>query len=266
MKQTNVINYKTEKEHKIESYRFKVLGTFANEPENKIATNTQTEQKPDELNLVKEDSQSQEENLTQKEYQPSFIEELLKRTDELSGNIIKLQMQIENQENEFKARLEEEKQRSKDEGLKEGEQTANAKFEILLNEIKNKYLISIQKIDEEKSKLENLYQKSEKELATTAIEIAKEVILKEVKDNSAIIALNIAKSLIKELNKASNIEIKVNIKDYEFLKENFKSISNIKISPDEAINSGGVILLSDIGNIDGGVLDRFNKIKKILSE
>ena len=40
----------------------------------------------------------------------------------------------------------------------------------------------------------------------------------------------------------------------------------MKLSSDEAVSAGGVIVLSDIGNIDGSVMARFEKIKKILSE
>ncbi|AII14150.1 flagellar export apparatus, flagellar assembly protein FliH [Campylobacter iguaniorum] len=262
MKQSNVVT--NNDSHIVEPYRFKVLGTFPSQEEppkqeeqptqepNTPETQTNAEQPPVEPPKIAAES--------------SFIEELLKKTDELSDNIVKLQMQIENQENEFKTRLQEEVTRARDEGQKDGEALAKTKFDEQLKEIQNKYLNSLQKLDEEKLKLENLYTKSEAELAKTAVQIAKEVINKEVKDNSSLIASNIAKSLTSELNDASNIEIKTNPKDYEFIQENFKESSNIRITKDDAISPGGVIVLSDIGNVDGDVMARFEKIKKILSE
>ena len=120
--------------------------------------------------------------------------------------------------------------RVEEDALKEGESLAKAKFDAELSEIETKYTNSIKKLDEEKDKLEKLYQKSEKEIASTAIDIAKEVILKEIKDSSATIASNIAKNLIGELENASQIEIKTNPEDYEFVKENIKLSSNLKVS------------------------------------
>ncbi|ABK82698.1 flagellar assembly protein FliH [Campylobacter fetus] len=265
MKQSNVIDNKNA-EHTIEPYRFKVLGAFptndVKEQETVSNLEEQTETQAPKQEVEKESQTHQEEP----KLEPSFIEELLKRTDELSGNIIKLQMQIENQENEFKVRLEQEVARTKDEALKEGHMAAKTEFEAELNEIEKKYMHSIEKLDEEKSKLEALYASSQQELASTAIEIAKEVVIKEIKDSSSVVASNIAKSLISELNDATSIEIKTNPKDYEFLKANLNLNSHIKITSDDAINSGGVIVLSEVGNIDGSVMARFAKIKKILSE
>lgn len=260
MKQSNVVT--NSDSHIVEPYRFKVLGTFPNQEEPPKQDEQPTNQEP---NII-EDQAEQPVEPPKIAAESSFIEELLKKTDELSDNIVKLQMQTENQENEFKTRLQEEVTRAKEEGQKDGEALAKTKFDEQLKEIQNKYLNSLQKLDDEKLKLENLYTKSESELAKTAVQIAKEVINKEVKDNSSLIASNIAKSLTSELNDASNIEIKTNPKDYEFIQENFKESSNIKITKDDAISPGGVIVLSDIGNVDGDVMARFEKIKKILSE
>ncbi len=198
--------------------------------------------------------------------QSSFIEELLKRIDDLSGNIIKLQMQIENQEKEFKERLASETARAKEDGIKEGEAAAKIAFEAQISEIQSKYTTSISRLDELAQQLNKLYESSQAEIAATAVEIAKEVILKEVKDSSSLIASNISKTLIEELNEASQIELKLNPKDYDFVLSNIPQKPSLKMSSDEAISAGGVIAHSDIGNVDGSVMARFEKIKKILSE
>jgi flagellar assembly protein FliH len=66
------------------------------------------------------------------------------------------------------------------------------------------------------------------------------------------------------LKNAKKIEIKTNPKDFEYLQENFKDMQNISISPDEAISEGGVVLISDIGNIDGDIKTRLEKAKQII--
>lgn len=264
----------TKGEHTVEPYRFKVLALHSSEPKElakepaPVAAPAVSDESSDQANLnleIDEQSAPADQN-SSNTVESTFIEELLKRTDDLSGNIVKLQMQIENQENEFKARLESETARAKEEGLREGQELAKAEYEVLLNENSKKYSNSIEKLDEQTSKLESLLSSSQSEIAATAIEIAKEVVLKEIKDSSAQIASNIAKSLIEELNQATTIEIKANPKDYEFLKSNLTQKSHIKITSDDAVSAGGVIILSDIGNVDGSVMARFNKIKKILSE
>jgi flagellar assembly protein FliH len=268
---SSVIN-KNNEEHTVEPYRFKVLALHSNEspkeqPIKEPIQDANSDARDDfESNTQNAESSSTPAQESSNLIESTFIEELLKRTDDLSGNIVKLQMQIEHQENEFKIRLENETQRAKEEGLREGHEQAKAEYDAALNETSKKYSSSIDKLDEQTAKLEALLTTSQSEIAATAIEIAKEVVLKEIKDSSAQIALNIAKSLIDELNQATTIEIKANPKDYEFIKSNLALKSNMKLSNDEAVSAGGVIVLSDIGNIDGSVMARFEKIKKILSE
>ena len=268
---SSVIN-KNNEEHTVEPYRFKVLALHSNEQLKEQPTKEPIQPaSSDEIGEFEPNLANAEPNAPQAAessnlMESTFIEELLKRTDDLSGNIVKLQMQIEHQESEFKIRLENETQRAKEEGLREGHEQAKAEYDAALNETSKKYSSSVDKLDEQTAKLETLLATSQSEIAATAIEIAKEVVLKEIKDSSAQIASNIAKSLIDELSQATQIEIKTNPKDYEFIKSNLTLKSHIKLSSDEAVSAGGVIVLSDIGNIDGSVMARFEKIKKILSE
>lgn len=268
MKQSNVI--RSSGDHTIETYHFKVLSTFADKPSEIKETQTPNldefspqilDQELDENQITQE---TQTPNLDKSSPEPSFIEELLKRTEELSDNIVKLQMKIESQESEFKDRLEHEIAQAKEVALKEGEEIAKAKFDESLKEIQVKFTNSIQKIQEAQDKLKEFLTKSEQELPNTAIQIAKEVIIKEVSDNSAKIAYEISKNLIKELENSSDVEIKVNPEDFEYLQEKFNG--KVKLASDDAISKGGAIVLSKNGNIDGNLLTRFEKIQKILKE
>lgn len=267
MKQSSVINDKSSKAHIVEPYRFKVLGTFSNQNEEEKfeSVQVQTEQIPAEISPEPEPNLEPQE-APKSSPEPSLIEELLGRIDELSGNMIKLQMQIENQEREFASRLESEVLRAKEDGILEGENRAKTKFEESLQNLTQSYNKSISKLDEISQIYQDMLTKNETELTQSAINLAKEVILLEVNERPEKIATKISKALMDELKEASHIEIKINPNDFDFVSQNFKEKENLKLVPDEAISPGGAIILTDIGNIDGTILNRFNKLTKILSE
>ncbi len=270
---SNVISGGASDQHVVEGYRFKVISEFDNHTGEKKHTQTPDEEN---ANISLNDEKPVEENQaiapTQAimetqipTFQPSFVEDLLKKTDEMSSNIIKLQMQIESQENEFNNRLNSELENAKEKFAKEGYEKAKEEFQKELSDFKDKYLKSIAKLDNACENLENFIEKNEKELADTAIDIAKEVILKELELNSSKIAYALAKDLIGELKGASAIELKVNAEDYEYLKEQFDQNAHIKISLDDAISKGSVVIISDAGNIESNLSSRLTKIKKMVN-
>lgn len=273
---SNVISGGASQQHIVEGYRFKVISEFDNTTpnENQTASNTNStsnaplnsnpsptleNEKPEEN---QNSAQAQEANSPA--FQPSFVEDLLKKTDEMSSNIIKLQMQIESQESEFNNRLNTELENAKEKFFKEGYEEAKAEYEKELEELKDKYLKSVAKLEEACLNLNTFIEKNEKELAHTALDIAKEVILKELENDSSKIAYALAKDLLTELKGASAIELKVNSNDYGYLKEQFKENSNIKITLDDAISKGSVVILSDAGNIESNLNARLTKIKKMV--
>lgn len=273
---SNVISGGASQQHIVEGYRFKVISEFDNTTpnENQTASNTNStsnaplnsnpsptleNEKPEEN---QNSAQAQEANSPA--FQPSFVEDLLKKTDEMSSNIIKLQMQIESQESEFNNRLNTELENAKEKFFKEGYEEAKAEYEKELEELKDKYLKSVAKLEEACLNLNTFIEKNEKELAHTALDIAKEVILKELENDSSKIAYALAKDLLTELKGASAIELKVNSNDYGYLKEQFKENSNIKITLDDAISKGSVVILSDAGNIESNLNARLAKIKKMV--
>ena len=270
---SNVISGGASDQHVVEGYRFKVISEFDNHTGEKNHTQTPDEEntnislndeKPVEENQVIASTQAVMETQIPT-FQPSFVEDLLKKTDEMSSNIIKLQMQIESQENEFNNRLNSELENAKEKFTKEGYEKAKEEFQKELSDFKDKYLKSIAKLDNACENLENFIEKNEKELADTAIDIAKEVILKELELNSSKIAYALAKDLIGELKGASAIELKVNAEDYEYLKEQFDQNAHIKISLDDAISKGSVVIISDAGNIESNLNSRLTKIKKMVN-
>ncbi|WP_178140304.1 flagellar assembly protein FliH [uncultured Campylobacter sp.] len=283
---SSVITSETSPAHFIENYRFKVLGVgeratdsapvlieennlseelseqnFGQKGENFIPQASHQTQASPQNHFA---SQAQSPQI-QQGGESSFVEELLKKTDELSSNIIKLQMQIENQESEFAKRLESEISRAKEDGKNEGIAQANAANEARINELEARFSTSAAKLEEQYIKFDEFLKKIEEELGQTAIKIAKEVIDKEISTSSNQIAHHLASSLIKELSNVKNIEIRVNPEDSEYIKEQFSKNEHVKISADDAISKGGVVIISDGGNIDATMQTRLEKLKMLVN-
>ena len=277
---SSVITSETSPAHFIENYRFKVLGVgeraadsapvlieennlseelseqnFGQKGENFVPQASHQTQASPQNHFA---SQAQSPQI-QQTGESSFVEELLKKTDELSSNIIKLQMQIENQESEFAKRLESEISRAKEDGKNEG--IAQAR----INELEARFNASAAKLEEQYIKFDEFLKKIEEELGQTAIKIAKEVIDKEISTSSNQIAHHLASSLIKELSNVKNIEIRVNPENSEYLKEQFSKNEHVKISADDAISKGGVVIISDGGNIDATMQTRLEKLKMLVN-
>ncbi len=255
----NIIDTKSAKNHLIEPYHFKVLGGIK-------TTYQEEEQDLSEVVVQKEPvKDEQSEPVVQVyEQQNKFIEELLKKSDELSTNIVKLQMQIEKQEEDFNARLKNELERESQSAYEKGYQKAKNELEVEIDKVKEKFLNSINILEEEAKKGNEFLKHIESELSSTAVEVAKEVILKELKQSSSEIALALSKKLIDELKDAKNIKLKVNPKDYEALKERYSTIENIIVDSDSSITEGGVVILSDVGNLDGNISTRLDKVKNLI--
>ncbi|WP_103632442.1 flagellar assembly protein FliH [Campylobacter concisus] len=286
---SSVITSETSPAHFIENYRFKVLGSNerAQDSAPVLIEENNLSEELNEQNLEQGGEnfapqsqpvhqmqsnmqnhfvpQPQNSQAHQPGFDSSFVEELLKKTDELSSNIIKLQMQIENQESEFAKRLEAETIRAKEDGKNEGIAQTNAANEAKIKELEAKFSASAAKLDEQYVKFDEFLKKSEEELGQTAIKIAKEVIEKEVSSASSQIAHHLANSLIKELSDVKNIEIRVNPEDSDYLKEQFSKNERVKVSADDAISKGGVVIISEGGNIDATMQTRLEKLKMLVN-
>ena len=255
----SVINAKSIASHNVQKYNFKILtsSTFNEEQSQPI------EEAIEEKN-VQNISNETLNNEVPKEVKDDFIAELLEKSDKMSSELVKLQMQIEEGQKEFEKRIKEAKEESYSLGLEDGYKKAKQEYEGEIESLKKQYANSISKLDEITGSCKNYIDNLKSELSDVSLEIAKEVIAKEVSQNSKEIALALAKKLLEDVKDANTIEIKVNPKDFEYLKENFSDMQNISISSDEAINEGGVILISNIGNIDGDIKTRIEKAKQII--
>lgn len=265
MKNTNVITPSQTKDHIIDGYHFRVMSEFAATQEKPVVSENVATENADE-NLAENLQENEPEKAEANVANSAIVEDLLKKQEETINSVVRLQMQLESQKNEFDERLNTELEAAKEKFTKEGYDKAKAEFDKEQNELKERFQKSIAKLDESSQNLDAFITKNEKELSHTAIDIAKEVINKEIEENSAQIALNLAKDLIAELKGVASIEIKVSPSDYEFVKSSLKNNSLLKISLDDAISKGSVVVLSDKGNIESNLNDRLTKIKKMVSE
>lgn len=191
-------------------------------------------------------------------------ETLLKKIDELSSSLVKMEMQLERQQADFSARLEEEKKRAYDDGFNAATNEMDSSFRQKMDESERMLASSLKKLDETLSGYSQKLTEIEKELAKTAISIAEQVIKKEVSKNSSKIAYALTKELLSKLKDASSIRIKVNRADLAALAAALPQESKIKLEDDDAIAKGGVVILSDVGNLDGNIAARFLKVKEDL--
>ena len=61
---------------------------------------------------------------------------------------------------------------------------------------------------------------------------------------------------------ASKIVLKVNPKDHSVLSQHYEKLENITVVSDKAISEGGVVVMSDAGNVDAQIEKRFERVKK----
>ena len=192
----------------------------------------------------------------------ALIESLMKKTDEMSSNFIKLQMKLESKEEEHAAALEEIKNNSFNEGLAAGVQKAIEETNSDVKEGIEQFATSVTTLENAAKEFESALERIKADLMSAAIDIAQEVVDIEVSEKSSEIASVLSDALIKDLQSASKITLKVNPKDHGGVSEHVGSLDHIQIVSDSAVNDGGVIAISDTGNIDSQISKRFERVKR----
>jgi len=251
--------------HNVDKYNFKVLaiGSGAKRAVFKsFDKESSLQQSPQQENpSTPQESSSTSQNNSSKD---SIIESLLKKTDEMSSNFIKLQMKLESMQEEHKKELEALKQSTLEEGIAKGKEIAQKECEEKYNETLNLFASSISKLESKANEYNNELEKLKNELTSAAIDIAKEVVSIELDEHSNQVAEALAHSLIEDLQNASKITLKVSPKDFTHISQVFKDLQHIKVVADNAVNEGGVIAISDIENIDAQIQNRFEKVKRVI--
>lgn len=253
---TLIQNERIEK-HSVSKYSFKVLASDTIPlDEDSILEDYSEDNNP---NRRTSDVDSSSMTTSSKE---ALIESLMKKTDEMSSNFIKLQMKLESKEEEYKEELQKVKEISFDEGLEAGMKKAIEDSASDLSKGIEQFSTSVSTLETSAKEFETALENIKSDLITAAIDISKEVISSELSENSEEVAKTLGDSLIKELQGAANITLKVNPNDHGAISEHVGSLKHIQVVSDRAVSEGGVIAISDVGNIDSQISKRFERVKK----
>ncbi len=190
-----------------------------------------------------------------------LIESLLKKTDEMSSNFIKMQMKLESKEEEYRQALEKARAEAFEEGKTAGVKEAQEQIQSEHSDLMKQFAASVETLDHSTKEFALSIEGIQEELIHAAVDIAKEVILVETSARGNEIATQLAKELIAEIKMSSEVTIKVNPNDKVAIEQSLGTLENVKIISDNAVSKGGVIILSDAGNIDGDIMKRYERVK-----
>lgn len=257
-----IISQESTSDHVINKYNFKVLSSAAqvkNKDDGFVPAST-AEKAAEKEKLAEEKEEGVGEVLS-KSSKDTLIESLLQKTDEMSSNFIKMQMKLEAKEEEYKQALVEAKavafEEGKEAGIKEASEMVQSEHASLMKQFSN----SVETLDRSAKEFSTSIQGIKEELIHAALDIAKEVVLIETTEKGNEIATLLANQLISEIQGSSKVTIKVNANDKVAIEKALGALENVTILSDNAVSNGGVIILSDAGNIDGDIMKRYERVK-----
>lgn len=199
-------------------------------------------------------------------FETEVVDKILQKSDTLAQSLQSLQERFDKQESEFSQKYAEAQNSGKEQGYKDGYEAAKKELDSQVQAQKELYKESIQKLQQAIETTQKNAQNLEKELSSIALDIAQEVILIEVDEKSSKIATALARSLLQSVAQSAQKTLKVAPEDYTSLKEIFADDKSIKIESERAISKGGVVVMSESGNIDGDIRLRFEMLKKSVLE
>jgi len=192
----------------------------------------------------------------------ALIESLMQKTDEMSSNFIKLQMKLEAKEEEHQTALKVAKEAAFAEGIEAGKAQALESGDKSKMSLLEQFSSSVKTLDASAKNFESSLEALKSELVFAAVDISREVIKVELSHNSHEVAKLLSDELIKDLQGASKITLKVNPIDHGSISEHIGKLEHIHILSDRAVAPGGVIVMSDAGNVDAQISKRFERVKK----
>ena len=244
--------------HNVDKYNFKVIALGATS-DNKEQTKEVSYTPENNPKARATDVDSSALSTSSKD---SLIESLMNKTDEMSSNFIKLQMKLEEKEEEYKLELERAKESAFADGIEAGIAKAAEQGAQNISSAVTQFALSVEKLEKSAKEFETALSGIKNELMHAAVDIAREVVKVEISKSSNEVAKVLADELIKELQSASKIRLKVNPKNHGSLSEHLGKLDHVDIISDSAVSEGGVVIISDAGNIDAQIQKRFERVKK----
>ncbi len=254
-----VISNENISEHNVDKYNFKVLSHAGLVEATPLTEEEKKFTQEDNPGVRQSDVDSSALSQSSKD---SLIESLMKKTDDMSSNFIKLQMKLEAKDEEYGKNIQKAKEEAFAEGLEAGKQQQLETQKVEASGGIEQFSVSVATLEKSASAFEVALENIKNELILAAIDISKEVINIELSENSAEVAKVLSSELIQELQSASKVTLKVNPKDHGAISEKTGSLKHIEVISDSAVSEGGVIAISDAGNIDSQISKRFEKVKK----
>ncbi len=245
-------------EHAVSKYQFKILSSLSGS-----SIGEASEEIGQPLSEIQEPSGTLHPE-TPHSSKDALIESLLKKADEMSSNVIKMQMRLETMQEEHAQAIEEARQAAYQEGFAAGIAQEQAQSVSRKEHSQDQVSVSVKTLENSAAEFVSALDAIQKELTHTALEIAKEVIGIETQDRSAKIAAKLSADLIEELKDASKITLRVNPSDHGFISEKVGSLEHIEVLSDRAISPGGVVAISNAGNIDSEIKKRYERLKRSL--
>lgn len=196
-----------------------------------------------------------------------LLKEVLEQSSQNKASLQTLQEQMQNfstsQQNQM---LEEGKKSAYEQGVLDGEKRAKESLESEVEAQKQSLTYAINNLQDAIIQTQERIKTLESELSSIAIDLAKEVIIKEVQEESQKIAFHIAQELLEPISQSSEITLRANPIDLPYLQEKLPQASKIHFEPDALISRGGVIISSPLGNFDGTILSRYKNLKRTILE
>ena len=125
-------------------------------------------------------------------------------------------------------------------------------------------------IDDFDQKLKEYEQSFERLVVGTAVELARKIIQKEVKEQSII--NEVVKEAISKVIGANEVRIKFHPEDMKELNNYSRSLINsttfskIKFEEDDRIERGGCLVETEIGNVDARISTQLEELRRKLEE
>ena len=247
-----IIQHEHLESHVIQPYRLKVLGGYVAPQASEFIAG---------LSIKNLDEEPVENGYTHLDMQ-----KLLDRIDELLEDVKTLQSELTTKQNEFAKHLEESLQQEHENAYAQGFESAKKELENVVNEQQLLYGKSIKQLDDLDAFMREKMVLWESELSETAVVIAQEVIQEELSQGSVQITLALCNALLRELKEATKIHLHIHPKDVDAIKKHYADFEHVIIVADDAIALGGVVALSDKGNIDNSLEMRLKKAKYMIQE
>lgn len=112
----------------------------------------------------------------------------------------------------------------------------------------------------------------EPEILQLAVEIARKIIRYEIDENKSII-LTTVKAGIEQLRERRELKLRVNPADYEFVREHkeeitesYDGVRSVEVVQDRRVESGGCIVESANGHLDGRTETQIKEVERALLE